>query len=277
MCKSSTLGFVLAFALIFRLEKPSWRIGGIILIMTVGVVMMVAGETDFNPLGFVLLMMASFCSGLRWSLTQILLRRTPATSNPFSSLFFLTPIMFLTLFVVAIPAEGFSELGAGINRLVEQRGLGMGAGIILFPGVLAFCMVSAEFALLERTSVVTLSVCGIFKEVLTVTAAGIIFGDTLTPINVSGLIVTIIAIVAYNAMRMRKMRKEEVKKAVATMEDHAAGPPSQQPSDEVVDGLLDNEFTSTNDDSKRVSLHASFGQQIDAQHSQPMIRHRPTD
>lgn len=245
MCKSSTLGFVLAFAIVFRLEKPSTKIGGIMLIMTVGVVMMVAGETAFNGLGFTLLMMASLCSGLRWSLTQMLLRRTPATSNPFCSLFFLTPVMFVILLVIAIPAEGFPALWAGLELLVEKKGVSGAIGIILFPGFLAFCMVSAEFALLQRTSVVTLSVCGVFKEVLTITAAGIIFGDTLTPINVSGLVVTLVAIGAYNVLRMQSMKKEEVKKAVEIMEDATssrAPEPSQVfLSDEADEGLLARE------------------------------------
>lgn len=231
MCKSSTLGFVLCFAIFFRLEKPSWTIGGIIGLMTVGVVMMVTGETEFNFLGFALLMMASFCSGIRWSLTQMLLRRTPATSNPFSSLFFLTPVMFVVLFLVAIPAEGFSELKAGLDNLIENKGLFMGLGILLFPGCLAFFMTSAEFALLKRSSVVTLSVCGIFKEVLTITAAGLIFGDVLTPINISGLLVTLAAIAFYNFVRMRKMKRQEMAKAVESVEEaaEAAAPGSTAP------------------------------------------------
>lgn len=181
--------------------------------MTIGVIMMVAGETAFDALGFILLMLASFFSGLRWSLTQILLRRTAATSNPFSTLFFLTPVMFAVLFILAIPVEGFSAVKIGLDGLAEKKGLAMGIGIVLFPGMIAFCMTSAEFALLKRTSVVTLSVCGIFKEVLTITAAGFIFGDELTPINISGLLITIVAIAVYNVTRMKKMRRNEMDKA----------------------------------------------------------------
>src|SRR5436190_7783418 len=103
MCKSSVLGFVLVFAFLFRLEKPSWKLAAIITTMTAGVIMMVAGETSFDALGFVLVMSAAASSGFRWSLTQILLLRNPATSNPFSSIFFLAPVMFLTLLVLAIP------------------------------------------------------------------------------------------------------------------------------------------------------------------------------
>lgn len=69
-------------------------------------------------------------------------------------------------------------------------------------------MTASEFALLQRTSVVTLSIAGIFKEVVTISAAGLVFGDALTPINISGLVVTISAIAAYNYIKIRKMRSE---------------------------------------------------------------------
>lgn len=218
MCKSSTLGFVLLFAIVFGLEKASWKLAGIIIIMTLGVIMMVAGETAFSGLGFVLLMMASFFSGLRWSLTQILLRRNSATSNPFASLFFLTPIMFAVLFILAIPVEGFGALRQGFVELAAKKGTFFSFALLIFPGFLAFLMTSAEFALLKRTSVVTLSVCGIFKEVITIAAGGIIFDETLTPINISGVLVTIMAIALYNYIRMRKMKKKADREA----EEHIA-------------------------------------------------------
>jgi solute carrier family 35 protein C2 len=221
MCKSSVLAFVLLFAFIFRLEKPSWRLLGIITLMSVGVIMMVAGETAFNALGFILVMTASFCSGFRWSLTQILLLRNPATSNPFSSIFFLTPVMFLALFILALPIEGTANLLEGLHILAETKGLFLGTLIMLFPGALAFLMVAAEFALLKRTSVVTLSVCGIFKEVLTISVAGAVFGDELSPINVSGLVVTIASIAAYNYLKYLKLRSDAQKEAHEQLEDQA--------------------------------------------------------
>ena len=208
MCKSSALAFVLLFAFLFHLETPSLKLILIIATMTVGVVMMVAGETAFNALGFVLIISSAFFSGFRWALTQILLLRNPATSNPFSSIFFLAPIMFLSLAIIAIPVEGFVPLGKGLKSLTAEKGVVEGIGILLFPGVLAFLMTSSEFALLKRTSVVTLSICGIFKEVVTISAAAIVFHDPLTPINVSGLLVTIASIAAYNYIKIAKMRAE---------------------------------------------------------------------
>ncbi|KAK2778873.1 Triose-phosphate Transporter [Emmonsiellopsis sp. PD_33] len=207
MCKSSALAFVLLFAFLFRLETPSLKLILIIGTMTIGVVMMVAGEASFNAVGFGLIIASAFFSGFRWGLTQILLLRHPATSNPFAMLFFLTPIMFVTLICIALAVEGPLEIAHGIGVLTSD-GVVRGIAILLFPGTLAFCMIASEFALLQRSSVVTLSICGIFKEVVTISAAGIVFHDPLTPINVSGLIITMAAIGSYNYMKVTKMRRE---------------------------------------------------------------------
>lgn len=220
MCKSSVLGFVLIFAFIFRLEKPSWKLGAIILTMTIGVIMMVAGETAFNALGFILIMSSALSSGFRWSLTQILLLRNPATSNPFSSIFFLAPVMFLSLFVIAVPVEGFQELWAGFAQLRAVKGPLLSVLILMFPGTLAFLMTASEFALLKRTSVVTLSVCGIFKEIVTITAASLVFDDRLTTINVSGLLVTIGSIAAYNWIKVKRMHEDARLEARLQAEDY---------------------------------------------------------
>lgn len=212
MCKSSVLIFVLAFAFLFRLEQPSFKLIAIILTMTLGVLLMVYGETAFHALGFALAMSASFFSGFRWALTQILLLRHPATSNPFATLFFLSPIMFVTLFTIAMFAEQPGPIITGIHLLVAKEGTTKALLLLFFPGTLAFCMIAAEFTLLQRTSVVTLSICGIFKEVVTISAAGVVFHDELSVVNVSGLLVTIACIACYNYLKLSKMREDARRK-----------------------------------------------------------------
>ncbi|KAI1334007.1 triose-phosphate transporter family-domain-containing protein [Xylariaceae sp. FL0016] len=237
MCKSSSLAFVLLFAFVFRLETPTWRLVGIIATMTAGVVMMVAGEVEFQLGGFILVISAAFFSGFRWGLTQILLLRHPATSNPFSSIFLLAPVMFATLLLIAFPVEGFFELIEGLKVLSSEWGAVKTPLILLFPGTIAFLMTASEFALLQRSSVVTLSIAGIFKEVVTISAAALVFDDKLTPINISGLLVTICAIGAYNYIKLSKMREEAAKDA------HVKGYQSAQSG-----SSTDREFASDSDD-----------------------------
>ncbi|KHN95302.1 nucleotide-sugar transporter [Metarhizium album ARSEF 1941] len=219
MCKSSSLAFVLLFAFVFRLETPTWRLVAIIATMTFGVILMVFGEVEFKFGGFFLVISAAFFSGLRWALTQILLLRNPATSNPFSSIFFLSPVMFIVLLSLAIPVEGFGPLWDGLKALGGEWGVWTPL-FLLFPGSIAFLMIASEFALLQRTSVVTLSIAGIFKEVVTISAASVVFDDKLTPINFVGLLVTMAAIGAYNYVKISKMRQDA---QIEVHERHADG------------------------------------------------------
>jgi solute carrier family 35, member C2 len=232
MCKSSVLIFVLTFAFLFRLEAPSIKLIAIILTMTLGVLLMVYGETAFHALGFALAMSASFFSGFRWALTQILLLRHPATSNPFATLFFLSPIMFVTLFTISMFAEQPSAIITGIHLLVSKEGTGRALILLFIPGSLAFCMIAAEFTLLQRTSVVTLSICGIFKEVVTISAAGIVFHDELSAVNVSGLLVTIACIACYNYLKVTKMREDARMKIGKRDDDGGRILPQQQQVDQ---------------------------------------------
>jgi len=208
ICKSSVLVFILLFAFLFRLETVSTRLILIIAIMTLGEVMMVMGETAFSAIGFSLVTASAFFSGFRWALTQLLLLQHPSTSNPFSTIFFLSPINFLSLGAIALVVEGPTAISAGLHGWAASRGSGPGLFLLLLPGVLAFCMVVSQFALLKRSSVVTLSVCGILKEVITICAAGLIFNDKLTVVNVCGVVVIIGSIAAYNYLKISRMRRE---------------------------------------------------------------------
>jgi solute carrier family 35, member C2 len=67
-------------------------------------------------------------------------------------------------------------------------------------------MTTMEFELIRQTGVVTLSVAGMFKEVLTVLAGTVVFGDRLAVSNVWGVVVTLGGIGWYNWIKVQKMR-----------------------------------------------------------------------
>ncbi|KAJ1648810.1 hypothetical protein IWQ61_009902, partial [Dispira simplex] len=207
MCKSSSLAFVLLFAFLFRLEQPRLTLIGIIAIISVGVFLMAMSEVEFVLVGFVEVMMAAAMSGLRWSLTQILLQdETIGISSPLASMFFLSPLMALCLLVASACVE---PLGSVLDKVLATSGLLASEFtiIIILGGVLATLMVLAEFQLISRTSVVTLSVAGIFKEVVTIIFATLTFKDKLTTINLLGLSVTLFGIGLYKWIKIRQMRQ----------------------------------------------------------------------
>lgn len=208
MVKSSGLAWVLFFGIIFKLEVPSRQLIGIIGVMSIGVIMMVAGEAHFVVSGFLLVLGAAMFSGLRWSLTQMLLRGTSSRAinthhDPLRTIMYLSPVMGLSLLIMGGILEGYSN--AAHSPLWKQEGIFMGLIILITPGLLAFCMTLSEFMLLGRTSVLTLSIAGIVKELVTIISASFWFNDRITLVNGIGLVITLSAIIAYNVYRFRSL------------------------------------------------------------------------
>ncbi|KAF5388761.1 hypothetical protein D9757_005639 [Collybiopsis confluens] len=159
MVKSSSLIFVLLFAFLFHLEKFSWRLVGVVILICGGVLLMVATETHFVLRGFLLVLSASALGGLRWGLTQ--------SHNGFDIMHPKLDLRELTIL------------------------------LLLAPGVLAFCMVLSEFYIIQRAGMVPMSIAGIAKEVATISVSAWFFGDELTPLNITGVAITICGIALF--------------------------------------------------------------------------------
>ncbi|CUM68584.1 uncharacterized protein PRCAT00006311001 [Priceomyces carsonii] len=204
MLKSSSLMFVLLFGLIFRLEKFNWRLILIVITMSISVLMMVqrpslSDDTENTGFGIGLVLWASVTSGLRWSFTQLLLKQNAYTNNSISTIFYLSPSMCLTLFFLGLIFEGWNNfIYAPIWQIM---GVGKTLVLMIVPGILAFMMTLCEFKLLSVAQVITLSVAGIFKELLTIVVSLFIFGDKLTFLNYMGLVLTFADILWYNYHR----------------------------------------------------------------------------
>jgi len=209
MCKSSSLIFVLGFAFLFRLETFSLRLVGVILLIFAGVLLMVATETRFVFGGFILVISASVLSGLRWSLTHLLLKNKQlGLDNPAATLFWLSPTMGLTLAVISIIIESWSTIfrdfyGSFPDAIKTTF-------YLISPGIVAFCMVLSEFYIIKRTGVVPMSIAGIAKEVTTILIASLVFGDELTPLNLTGVGITIAGISLFTYHKYRKSIDSQV-------------------------------------------------------------------
>ncbi|KAG7694065.1 hypothetical protein KL932_003411 [Ogataea haglerorum] len=248
MIKTSSLVFVLLWGVLFKLERMTWRIVSIVLIMTLGVIMMVwgqheddserapspdtpaAGQILADPdedvtsrimrrllsretkaahlifLGSILVLGSACMSGLRWALTQIMLKRNPRTTNPILTILYLSPAMSVVLLLMGSLVEGLGSFTK--SPIWEEKGFGLTCVLILIPGLLAFFMTLSEFVLLQYASLLTLSIAGIFKELLTIFTSWLLFGDKLTFINLVGLAVTLADIVWYNFYRFDEVQNE---------------------------------------------------------------------
>lgn len=188
MVKSTAVLFIMAFAIIFKLEKPKWSLIVIVFFISSGLFMFVYKSSQFNLEGFILVLMASFLGGIRWTLTQILSQKEElGLTNPIDLMFHLMPTMFIGLFPLAIGHDGIGFFTTdhlfGAGRLLNMIPTGFQ---ILGGGLLAFMLSTSEYLLLNQTSSLTLSISGIVKEIVTLTIATTYSGDTLSPLNLVG-------------------------------------------------------------------------------------------
>ncbi|KAI9199612.1 triose-phosphate transporter family-domain-containing protein [Polychytrium aggregatum] len=212
MIKSSVPVWVLMFAFLFGLEKIRLSLIAIIMIIVFGVVITIAGEIKYDTLGLVLVLGGSIFSGLRWSLTQILLQGPSSPmGHPVLTLLYLSPVMAFFDGILSLVLEfGYGNAAnhpqfASVGSIVDL------VGLLAIGGVLAFLMTISEYFLIASTSVVTLSgrthkigtEDGMSKEVVVIVLSMIIFGDHVTMINVVGIIITIGGIALYNLYKYK--------------------------------------------------------------------------
>ncbi|KAI9364517.1 triose-phosphate transporter family-domain-containing protein [Zopfochytrium polystomum] len=156
--KSTVPLWVLIFSLLFGLERFRWNLVFIIGIICTGVAFTAAGEVHFSWYGFILIQLASMSSGLRWSLTQMLLPRAAGTSHPVATLYRLSPFTFAFFLVGSLLTEtgddGFqhSPFFADLESAVQA------VSFITIGGLIALMMTLSQFYFVQRTSVLTFSV-----------------------------------------------------------------------------------------------------------------------
>lgn len=210
MCKSASPIFLLLFAFAFRLESPSLKLFGIILVISSGILMTVAKETEFEFWGFMFVMLAAVMSGFRWCMTQILLQRKDhGLKNPLVLMSYLTPIMALATGLSSLAFDPWHEFP--VNEYFNSSWHVMRSCLLmLFGGTLAFFMVLTEFVLISVTSAMTVTIAGIVKEAVTILVAVFYFHDDFTWLKGIGLAIIIIGVSLFNLYKYQKLQKGEV-------------------------------------------------------------------
>ncbi|XP_045458450.1 solute carrier family 35 member C2 [Melitaea cinxia] len=205
MTKSTTIIFILGFAILLGLEKKSWSLVGIVLMIAIGLIMFTYKATQFNLLGFNFLLLASFAAGLRWTFAQLLMQKSKlGLHNPVDMVFHVQPWMFLSLLPFTIMFEGSKCIDELLKLSPEE----------LMPTILkvsvgatiAFAMEISEFLVVTYTSSLTLSIAGIFKEMCILVLAVEVSGDQLSPINVVGLAVCLLGIIGHIVHKLLVIR-----------------------------------------------------------------------
>ncbi|KAH8302186.1 hypothetical protein KR044_003779 [Drosophila immigrans] len=189
MTKSSTIVFILIFAIMLGLERKSWTLFLIVGLIGLGLFMFTYKSTQFNALGFIFILVASLSSGVRWSFAQFIMQKSKlGLHNPIDMIFHMQPWMIAALLPLVFLIEG-PKLHQGmldIHQLSEEDIIWNIAKVTL-GALIAFLMEVTEFLVLCKTSSLSLSIAGIFKDICQLALAVAYKGDQLSSINLVGL------------------------------------------------------------------------------------------
>ncbi|KAF5295492.1 hypothetical protein FQR65_LT10480 [Abscondita terminalis] len=180
MTKSTSIVFILIFAILLKLEKKSWSLCTIVILISLGLFLFTYQATQFSIVGFMLLILASISSGIRWTCTQLLLQKSKmGMRNPIDMIYHMQPWMIVSVLPFAVGMEGLSL----ITNCQLFRNVGYAASLdlslrILLGAVIAFFMEISE-------------------EVLLLTLAVVVNGDTMSYLNLCGLLLCIGGIVGH--------------------------------------------------------------------------------
>ncbi|XP_069383335.1 solute carrier family 35 member C2 isoform X2 [Paralichthys olivaceus] len=256
MTKSTAVLFILFFSLVFKLEEPNPFLVLVVLLISCGLFMFTYESTQFNLEGFVMVLLASFIGGIRWTLTQVLMQKAElGLQNPIDAMYHLQPLMFLGLFPLFLFNEGLSlSTSEKLFRVTELSPLLYSLFTLSIGGSLAFGLGFSEFLLVSRTSSLTLSISGIFKEVCTLLLAAALMGDKMSSLNWLGFTVCLCGISLHVGLKTYYSKnKVPTLRQLNSRSPELELPLLQQNRDNAEDSVADG--YSDEDEEQEITLH----------------------
>ncbi|KAM3720514.1 Solute carrier family 35 member [Dirofilaria immitis] len=189
MAKSSSILFMVTFALILHLER--WRP---VLVISAGLIafglfLFTWRSALFELRGLLLIELAAACTGLRWTVSQIVMQgEKKLLKHPLDMVAYVQPWMVLAILPLFFVYEGSQFSFDKVTHYLNDHAPYYVLFFISFGGLLAFAMEMAEYLLLVYTSGITLNIFGIIKEVVTLSLAHFINGDYFSLVNTVGLL-----------------------------------------------------------------------------------------
>jgi len=210
--KSTSIVFILFFSLLFRLEKKHWSLIVIVLMISSGLAMFTYKSTDFVFVGFFMVLSASFLSGIRWTLSQLIMQKSQlGLSNPVDMIYHVQPVMIMVLIPFAVGFEGVTiSSSLALFRFEDSILFLTTITRVVAGGLIAFFMEVAEYLLVSYTSGLTLSVAGIVKEILSLGLAIVIESTDISAVNAVGLVVCMAGITLHVIRKASMVDKNAV-------------------------------------------------------------------
>ncbi|KAF8491015.1 triose-phosphate transporter family-domain-containing protein [Gautieria morchelliformis] len=186
MLKAFTPVAILLISFVFRIQEPSKRLALIVLMISGGVCLASYGELSFDTFGFVVQALAVAFEASRLVMIQLLLHGLKM--DPLVSLHYYAPVCAAINLLLLPATEGF----APFYELAS-----VGPLILISNAAVAFLLNVAAVFLVGVGSGLVLTLAGVFKDILLITGSVLLFGSTVTPIQVFGYSIALVGLVLF--------------------------------------------------------------------------------
>lgn len=236
MVKASSPIFVVLSAYIFGIEKITLPLIGVVVIISLGELLTVLGEVQFDMIGFILCFIASVLSGMRWTVVQLKLQSLePKLKSTIATMRILSPLMFISMLIMSLVKEQpWRTLGPWVHTADDAWNT---LGLSLLGATLAICMMLCEFYLIMKSNAIVLMIGGVLKELNTIALSVVIFGDKLNAVNALGCVVVFSGVILYKVSL--HLKKTETKYD-AIIRDRSSGDDGDD-GDRVGNDILDHD------------------------------------
>ncbi|KAH9931208.1 TPT-domain-containing protein [Amylocystis lapponica] len=186
MLKAFTPVLILLISWTFRIQDPNKKLAMIVFMISCGVALASRGELRFNLVGFVTQAAALTFEASRLVMIQILLHGLKM--DPLVSLHYYAPVCA----VINLGVLPFTE---GLAPFYEV--MRVGPLLLLSNAAIAFLLNISAVYLVGAGSGLVLTLAGVFKDILLITGSVLLFGATITPLQVLGYSIALGGLVLY--------------------------------------------------------------------------------
>ncbi|KIY47530.1 TPT-domain-containing protein [Fistulina hepatica ATCC 64428] len=177
---------ILLISWTFKIQEPNKKLAIIVCMISSGVALASRGELHFNMFGFIMQAIAVAFEASRLVMIQILLQGLKM--DPLVSLHYYAPVC-ATINLACLP---FTEGLAPFYALSH-----VGAGTMLSNAFVAFLLNVAAVFLVGVGSGLILTLAGVFKDILLITGSVLIFGSSVTPLQIFGYSIALAGLVLF--------------------------------------------------------------------------------
>lgn len=214
MIKASNPMWVLLWALCFGLEQLDLLLMGAVALISSGTMLTAYGHIHAELVGTVMAVAAIALAGYRWALTQILLQpdaarqaHSPKAFSVLDTVWHISPVIAAVALPLALAFESQSIASSAFFHSWSM--LGQLAVVLSVQSMLIFLLLVSEYLVVQHTSVLTLAVAGIVKELVTILLAMAVLGDRISQLNAVGFGISLVGIAVYQVIKFRQLRHKE--------------------------------------------------------------------